>query len=176
MQDQSSSQFCGDCIRSSRTSSTPNYMEIMKQRWQQANSVIPEIDKIDIINETPFFNQGRIGKRHQHHPEYTQTSYLRLRSLEEAFAMSNYLDPKLSQQEDKEKLSLPKRMLNFASNFNRRHLNPSQQISHFDRSYAIQKIFDLHIKKDYKIETLFIACNILDRYLFTIGWENFPRD
>jgi len=34
-----------------------------------------------------------------------------------------------------------------------------------DRSYGIQKIFDLHQKKDYKVETLFIATNIFDRYI-----------
>lgn len=32
------------------------------------------------------------------------------------------------------------------------------------------------MKKDYKIETLFIACSILDRYLFITGWQTFPRD
>lgn len=90
--------------------------------------------------------------------------------------MRNYLDAKYNQSEEREKLSLSQRMLNFATKFARSKLNPAQQISQFDRSYAIQKIFDLHAKKDYKIETLFVACAILDRYLFTIGWQNFPRD
>jgi hypothetical protein len=49
-------------------------------------------------------------------------------------------------------------------------------ISQFDRSYAVQKIFDLHVKKEYKIETLFIAVNIFDRYLANIGHWTFPRD
>ena len=34
-----------------------------------------------------------------------------------------------------------------------------------DRSYGIQKIFDFHMKKDYKLETLFIAAGIFDRYI-----------
>ena len=49
-------------------------------------------------------------------------------------------------------------------------------MSQFDRSYAVQKIFDLHMKKEYKIETLFIAVNIFDRYLAHVGHWNYPRD
>lgn len=49
-------------------------------------------------------------------------------------------------------------------------------ISQFDRSYAVQKIFDLHLKKEYKIETLFIAVAIFDRYMAHVGHWNFPRD
>lgn len=45
-----------------------------------------------------------------------------------------------------------------------------------DRSYGIQKIFDLHSKKDYKVETLFIAAGIFDRYINIIGFQNFLRD
>lgn len=37
------------------------------------------------------------------------------------------------------------------------------------RSYGIQKIFDLHQKKDYKEETLFIAAGIFDRYINICG-------
>jgi len=32
------------------------------------------------------------------------------------------------------------------------------------------------MKKDYKTETLFLACAILDRFLYTIGWKTFPRE
>ena len=48
-------------------------------------------------------------------------------------------------------------------------------LSEDDRSFGIQKIFDLHIKKDYKVETIFIAAGIFDRYINTLGLENFPR-
>ena len=34
-----------------------------------------------------------------------------------------------------------------------------------DRSYGIQKIYDFNMKKDYKLETLFIAAGIFDRYI-----------
>jgi len=43
------------------------------------------------------------------------------------------------------------------------------------RSYGIQKIFDLHQKKDYKEETLFIAANIFDRYVNMVGVTNFNK-
>lgn len=44
------------------------------------------------------------------------------------------------------------------------------------RAVGIQKIFELHAKKAYKIETLFCACNIFDRYLQLKGHWNFPLD
>ena len=40
----------------------------------------------------------------------------------------------------------------------------------------MQKIFDLHLKKEYKIETLFIAVAVFDRYMSHVGHWNFPRD
>lgn len=43
-----------------------------------------------------------------------------------------------------------------------------------DRSFGIQKIFKLHEAKDYKDETLHLACSIFDRYLFQVGVTNFP--
>jgi len=43
------------------------------------------------------------------------------------------------------------------------------------RSYGIQKIFDLHQKKDYKEETLFIAASIFDRYIYNVGVNNFNK-
>ena len=70
-------------------------------RWKRSNNQIPEIDRKDIRNENPFMNKDssltlNIDSKRQHHPEFTQTSYLRMRSLEEAFAINNYLDPKYS--------------------------------------------------------------------------------
>lgn len=40
----------------------------------------------------------------------------------------------------------------------------------------MQKIFDLHFKKQYRIETLFIAASLFDRYLSAVGHWNFPRE
>ena len=48
-------------------------------------------------------------------------------------------------------------------------------LNHHDRSFGIQKIYDLHIKKEYKPETLFSAAAIFDRYLAHVGPENFPK-
>ena len=39
----------------------------------------------------------------------------------------------------------------------------------------MQKMFDLHDKKGYKVETLFIASSIFDRYIFMIGVQNFEK-
>ena len=48
-------------------------------------------------------------------------------------------------------------------------------MTNYDRSYGIQKIFNLHQKKDYGAESLFAAASILDRYIAMVGIENFPK-
>ena len=50
-----------------------------------------------------------------------------------------------------------------------------QAISINDRAYAVQKITNLHAAKHYCRETLFMAVNIMDRYLMSVGYWNFPR-
>ena len=68
-----------------------SFTQIMHERWHRANIGLPEIDQKDIQEENPHFNHGKkVSPDHQHHPEFTQSSYLRLRSMEEAFAMKNY--------------------------------------------------------------------------------------
>ena len=79
---------------------------------------------------------------------------MRLRSLEDVFLMTNYLE------------NLDKKAGSS---------NSDNIVSAYDRSYGIQKIFDLHGKKDYKVETLFMAAGILDRYIYMIGASNFPK-
>lgn len=69
-------------------------------------------------------------------------------------------------------------MDNYLENFEKKKsesANNDSLISAYDRSYGIQKIFDLHAKKDYKKESLFTAAGIFDRYLYMIGAENFSR-
>lgn len=68
-------------------------------------------------------------------------------------------------------------MTNYLENKDRKtgSSNADNIIGAYDRSYAIQKIFDLHTKKDYKAESLFAAAGILDRYLYMIGIQNFPK-
>ena len=92
--------------------------------------------------------------------------------------MINYLDPETNKpfrdylvSVDEENMSFSQQLTNSLLKKKKLHI-----ISQFDRSYAVQKIFDLHIKKEYKIETLFIAVGILDRYLAHVGHWNYPRD
>lgn len=66
-------------------------------------------------------------------------------------------------------------MNNYLENKDAKAGSTESMISAYDRSYGIQKIFDLHIKKDYKPESLFVAAGILDRYIYMIGVQNFPR-
>ena len=54
-------------------------------------------------------------------------------------------------------------------------INWDRVISAHDRSYGIQKIFDLHQKKEYKPESLFVAAAIFDRYIDSVGVLNFPK-
>jgi hypothetical protein len=67
------------------------YTQVMHERWMRANASLPEVDQNDIITENPVFNNGlKPSPEHQHHPEFSQSSYLRLRSMEEALRISNY--------------------------------------------------------------------------------------
>ena len=71
----------------------------MHDRWLKSLKAIPEVDRKDIMEENPSFNNGATScPRHQHHPEFTQQSYLRLRTFEEAFHMGNYLDVQMMSQ------------------------------------------------------------------------------
>lgn len=53
--------------------------------------------------------------------------------------------------------------------------NPRNDFTEHARSYGVQKIFDLHMKKDYKEETLFIALGIFDRYINILN-GNFAKE
>lgn len=44
-----------------------------------------------------------------------------------------------------------------------------------ERAYGMQILIDLHKKKDYKIETLFLAANIFDKYICSLGVKNFAK-
>jgi hypothetical protein len=64
---------------------------------------IPKVDIDDIVFESPHYNGDDssliMDAKRQHNPEFSQSSYLRLRSLEEAFATINYLDPKYKDEQ-----------------------------------------------------------------------------
>jgi hypothetical protein len=88
--------------------------------------------------------------------------------IEEVYRISNYLKPS-------------PQILRFNKNvqaslgLDRITLAESNVVSDYDRSYGIQKIYDLHAKKEYKPETLFIAASIFDRYIHTIGVSAVPK-
>lgn len=82
----------------------PNYSQIMLERWVRANQVLPECDKNDMLSDTTLVNGGVITKnKRQQTPELTQTSYLRLRSIEEAFPTRDYLSSDYSMPKNSEK-------------------------------------------------------------------------
>jgi len=142
-----------------------NYTQLMQERWNKANMNLPEVDIQDIMDENPMFNSGKkVSPEHQHHPEFTQSSYLRLRSMEEALAMKNYF-----RVEKSKKQSLGQKI---ASSIGKKS---DGGMTELQRSFGIQKIFDLHQKKDYKEETLFIAASIFDRYINILGVSHFNK-
>ena len=95
-----------------------SYSGIMYDRWQRSNMVsIPQLDQKDIFEQghfrLPRLNQSpcTITEMHQHHPEFTHSSYKRKRSLEDAFTMSNYLS-NLPKTSSIEKLSISQKIAN----------------------------------------------------------------
>jgi hypothetical protein len=68
----------------------------MYDRWHKSNQVaIPHLDQRDIADQGHYRLLEKacpLDEMRQHHPEFTHSSYLRLRSLEEAMAISNYLE------------------------------------------------------------------------------------
>ena len=116
-----------------------------------------------MVNDNPLMNGGHqcfCNTVHQHAPEFSQMSYLRMRSVEEAFSITDYLDPKCNPDYN-----------TFLKTIARTDLIQQYQRG---RAGGIQKIIHLHHEKGYKIETLFCACSIFDRYLSLTGHWNFP--
>jgi len=110
----------GDCSTEDGSATRPREdskhnspTQIMFERYNKSNALsIPMLDQKDIVEENPLFNNNRKSHpEHQQHPEFTQSSYLRLKSLEEAFAMTNYL----TESPKSEKLSLSQRISNTMS-------------------------------------------------------------
>jgi hypothetical protein len=57
--------------------------QLMFERWHKSNRNIPQVDLKDIFEENPNFNNSKKSSPdHQHHPEYTQSSYNRIRATE----------------------------------------------------------------------------------------------
>jgi len=75
------------------------------------------------------------------------------------FALRNYLDPKCN----------PK-LQEFLTDKNMDNGFKFET----GRAYGMRKLIDLNEKKGYRIETLFAAQNIFDRYLNTVGHWTIP--
>lgn len=133
------------------------FSDVMVHRFKKVIESNSPVDQTDLANENFYLNGGkRVHSQNQDFPEYSQRRYLRMRMTEEAFALYNYLDPTIN-----------KRLRHFLHNA--KDFDPNKLIKSIERSYGIQKIYDLHQKKRYKIETLFIAANVFDRYLALVG-------
>lgn len=82
---------------------------------------------------------------HQHHPEFTQSSYMRLKSMEDVYKQCNYMQNATKQ---KARIIIHKR-----GNSRTSMRSPSKksnieiQIPVFNRDFVIRKILDLHEKK-----------------------------
>jgi hypothetical protein len=82
----------------------------MYERWHRSNfASTPLIDQTDIMVQGHYKLLQKacpLEEMRQHHPEYTQSSYLRTRSLEEAMCISNYLENLPQQQARIDQLSV----------------------------------------------------------------------
>ena len=134
------------------------------------NNNLPLPDKEDlskdcrnILPEPQKCDQGTAVRQAQ--PEYAQSGYLRLRAQEEMRPLYNYLEPDLNPR-FKQHL-IEKRV--FESDY-RVKVEEFQN----DRSYAVQKIMDMHQCQD--PASFFTAVQIYDTFLEQYGHWEFPRD
>lgn len=134
------------------------------KRWESHNQGLPSLDREDIAKDCPLITQIEANEDEvcQHAPEFSQVSYLRLRSIEEVFSMRNYLDPK--------------RNPDFAGFLKNNRSARSVVAYNKGRAYGMDKILDLHARKGYRLESLFAAQNIFDRYLSMVGHWNFTEE
>jgi hypothetical protein len=87
--------------------------QIMYDRWHRSNYIsIPQLDQKDIAEQghCKYEKACPLDEMRQHHPEFTHSSYLRLRSQEDAIAICNYLENLPKQQARIEKLSMSQKL------------------------------------------------------------------
>ena len=153
------------------------YSAIMVDRWLKCHEQLPQVDKRDMSVESSFLNGGEVLTQYsQDNPEMTQQAYLRIRALEESYLTFDYMSQKSNPGFRLYVLETEKGRDEKKCENGEEFGTSNYIVSQFDRSYGIQKIFDLHYRKEYRIETLFIATSIFDRYLATVGHWNFPRE
>ena len=108
----------------------------MLARYHKSNEHLPKLDKDDAAKSTPLLNSSLTYTKRQAHPEFSQSSYERLRTLEGKLSRVDYT------------FDAPKSKYGF--------------MTEVDRTYAIQKIYYLHEQKAYRPEALFTAATIFD--------------
>lgn len=148
--------------------------EIMMDRWLKATKNLPEVDRKDVHEDNPRVNQNPAkpaDKVRQVEPEYTQTSYHRMLQIERETRAQNYLqiqDANIASSKSSEDQQ-------GHSDSAARHaqIKSEKHVTLSSRNYGIQRIFYLHDQKQYKRETMFIACAIFDRYIAAVGTANF---
>lgn len=134
-----------------------SYTEIMMSRWQKAQDNLPSQDRQDCLLMVK--ESTKTCDLRQAEPEYSQTSYLRMRSTEEAYCIYNYFDP--------------------AKNKALKNVDKKRGFKHIqvnDRSFAMQLMLQLYKKRGYSHETLFTGAAVLDRYLALTGPQNFASN
>lgn len=129
----------------------------MMSRWQKAQDILPSQDYEDCLLMVK--DTTKTCDLRQAEPEYSQTSYLRMRSTEEAYQIYNYLDPQKN-----------KALQNVDKKRGFKHIQVN------DRSFAMQLMLQLYKKRGYSHETLFTGAAVLDRYLALTGPQNFPSN
>ena len=125
-----------------------SHTDIMMKRWQKhIEKTLHKVDAEDAKKKN--LDNGQ--------PEFAQNNYLMLRQQEESHRIGNYFD-----------ISTNEAYANYLkTNNNPRILTRSQ------RSMAVYLLIELNLKRSYEIDTLFMAVNVMDRYLSTLGHWNF---
>jgi hypothetical protein len=116
------------------------HTDIMMKRWQK------HIEKV--ANKTDLSDIKTLNKE-SGQAEYAQSNYLMLRQQEEAHRIFNYFDL----------MSNPSYSDYLKKNSEARIITRSQ------RSMAVYLMIELNLKRQYEIDTLFMAINVMDRYL-----------
>ena len=132
---------------SGSVSKEESYTDIMMKRYQK--HLEKTLDQKD-LNDTRSINCDN-GQ-----PEYAQSNYLMLRQQEESNRIGNYFDT------EKEVISGGASLKKY-----------SRIVTGYQRSTAVYLMIELNLKRRYEIDTLFQGVNILDRYLASIGPQNF---
>lgn len=117
------------------------------KRWQK--HIEKTLDQKD-------FDDARNLNQDNGQAEYAQNNYLMLRHQEESNRIKNYFDKEKEVNSGGASLKKYTRI-----------------ISGYQRSTAVYLMIELNLKRRYEIDTLFMGVNILDRYLSSIGPQNF---